>query len=180
MCILCNNDSCYDVCMDKLLLVIDMQEGFRHPASEGIVATLLGLNEAFKGVVRYARFVDTPNSQFESQLDWRKFQNDKEQRLFREFQVLNVTSFSHSGYTVFTPELQDYVTREQIKEVYVTGIYTDVCVLKTVMDIFDAGIEVFVVADACASLHGESNHKYALDSLRHIVGKDHVMMSADL
>ena len=43
------------------------------------------------------------------------------------------------------------------------------------MDLFDYGIETFVIEKACASLHGKNNHKYAIDSLKHILWKEHII-----
>ena len=48
------------------------------------------------------------------------------------------------------------------------------------MDLFDEGIECFVVEDACHSLHGQDNHERALDSLSHIIGSDHIITSRKL
>ena len=48
------------------------------------------------------------------------------------------------------------------------------------MDFFDEGIEVKVLANACASLHGRQNHLYALNSLKHIIGSSNVINISDI
>jgi nicotinamidase-related amidase len=60
------------------------------------------------------------------------------------------------------------------------GVSTDCCVLSTAVAAADAGVEVQVVADACAGMNDDS-HRRALDILRlyapliEVVGLDDVL-----
>ena len=164
----------------KALIVIDMQEGFRHAESEAITRKILKLARGFRGEVIFSVFIDKPNSMFERELHWPKFQSAKNQELFKELRPVARTIVQHKGYSVLTNRLRKLLKEKKIESVYLCGIYTDVCVIKASMDLFDNGIDVKVIADACASLHGDGNHRYALDSLRHIIGTKNVIEASNL
>ena len=40
-------------------------------------------------------------------------------------------------YTALTPELMTYLKENKIKDIYLCGIDTDACVLKTAIDLFE-------------------------------------------
>lgn len=50
------------------------------------------------------------------------------------------------------------------REIVLTGVSTDCCVLSTALAAADAGVRVHVVADACAGA-SESDHRRALDAM---------------
>lgn len=166
--------------MSELLLIIDTQEGFRSQQTLQIIPILKEISSTFKGHVFYTQFINEKNSLFEKQLQWTCFQTEQEQEILSELHPLNGSIASHTGYTVLTDELKRWIQDHSVTSVYLSGIYTDVCIVKTAMDLFDAGIECFVLKDACHSLHGQDNHERALDSLSHIIGKDHIIISREL
>ncbi len=59
----------------------------------------------------------------------------------------------------------DFTLREKgIKKLIITGVRTEFCFLKTVLDAFELGYEIIVPVDSCAS-PSEEGHKAALASL---------------
>ena len=163
--------------MKNLLLIIDMQEGFRHTESEIILPNLLKLKRSFDGKIVFSKFVNNKNSLFEKQLNWIEFQNDEDKKLFPELQTSDNIKLEHSTYTVLNKELKEFISKNKITKVYLCGIYTDVCIIKTAMDLFDNDLETFVIKDACSSLHGKKNHNSAIDSLKHIIGKKQILLT---
>ena len=163
--------------MKNLLLIIDMQEGFRHTESETILPNLLKLKRSFDGKIVFSKFVNNKNSLFEKQLNWIEFQNDEDKELFPELQTSDNIKLEHSTYTVLNKELKEFISKNKITKVYLCGIYTDVCIIKTAMDLFDNDLETFVIKDACSSLHGKKNHNSAIDSLKHIIGKKQILLT---
>ncbi|MDP2666007.1 MAG: isochorismatase family cysteine hydrolase [Candidatus Diapherotrites archaeon] len=163
----------------EVLLVIDMQEGFRYLDSERILERVGKILQKISPNYYFSRFKDKKNSTIEKHTLWKKFQDQKAWPIMseiRHFSNKNNT-FDHYTYTVLTPYLKKAFTKRHVKTVYLAGIYTDVCVIKTAMDLIDEGIQVKIIQDACASLHGEINHKQAIDSLKHIIGRDNVIKS---
>ena len=163
--------------MKNLLLIIDMQEGFRHTESETILPNLLKLKRSFDGKIVFSKFVNNKNSLFEKQLNWIEFQNDEDKKLFPELQTSDNIKLEHSTYTVLNKELKEFISKNKITKVYLCGIYTDVCIIKTAMDLFDNDLETFVIKDACSSLHGKKNHNSAIDSLKHIIGGKQILLT---
>lgn len=168
--------------MGKALLVIDMQEGFRHKASEAIIDKIAELVKGFDGKVVFTLFVDEPGSMFDTELHWPKFQSKDMQKLLKELEPVakGKLEAEHKGYTVLTDGLSRMLKENGIDTVYLSGVYTDVCVVKATMNLFDKGFKTKVVADACASLHGDHNHKYAIDSLKHIIGRGNVIETSEV
>jgi nicotinamidase-related amidase len=163
------------------LIVIDMQEGFRSKESEFILPTIQTLIERFNGLIIFTKFVNLKNSLFEKLLGWTKFQTEKDQKIFRELLNIKKTTriIEHKGYTVLNNKLKKLLLDNNIQKVYLCGIYTNICVMKTAMDLFDSGFETFVVEDACASLNGKQKHDFAIDTLKHILGKEHIVKTKD-
>jgi len=161
--------------MIDLLLIIDMQQGFRYKESESILEKILELKTIFKGNIIFSKFVNENNSIFEKQLNWIKFQNKEDRELFCELESSENLVFEHNSYTVFNDYLKNFIFKNKINKVYLCGVYTDVCIIKTAMDLFDENIKVFIVEDACNSPNGEMNHIMAIDSLKHILGKGHIL-----
>ena len=52
--------------------------------------------------------------------------------------------------------------------------------MNAAMQFFDEGIETYIIEDACNSLHGKENHIFAIDSLKHILGEDHILKIEDI
>ncbi|MCK4884226.1 MAG: cysteine hydrolase [Candidatus Diapherotrites archaeon] len=174
--------------MNKLLLIIDMQEGFRSVESKSILPNILKLIEHFNSQknnkIVFSKFNNSLNSRFETQLNWTKFQstNDTQQMTELKTAATKIDSFQiiHTGYTVLNSELKQFLKINDINQVYLCGVYTDVCIAKTAMDLFDENIESFVIKNACNSLHGKINHDSTIDSLKHIIGKAHIISTNDL
>lgn len=161
--------------MKEVLLVVDMQEGFRSPESEKIIRKILDIKNKFSNKVIFTKFVNLKDSNFEEKLGWTKFRDKSEREIFSELKSGDLEAFDHKGYTILDDKLKSFLKKGGIKRVYICGIYTDVCVMKLAMDLFDEGFEVLVVKDACASLHGNEIHNCAIKSLEHILGKDCVI-----
>jgi nicotinamidase-related amidase len=164
----------------SLLLVIDMQEGFRTRESEKILPVIKKLINEFAGKIVFSKFENKKGSLFETQLNWTKFQNKFDKKILTELKYSNSSKITHNTYTIYNKKLKRFVLKNKINKIYLCGVYTDVCIIKTVMDLFDNGFIVYVIANACNSLHGTKNHEYALDSLKHIIGGHHVINSKKL
>lgn len=166
--------------MTSLLLIVDMQEGFRSQEAQSIIPQIVSLKNGFDGVVAFTKFVNQKGSLFERQLQWSALQQESEQSILVEFNLEDKLLFHHATYAVLTTELLDFIQKNDVNKVFLCGVYTDVCITKAAMDCFDHHIDTFVVKDACASLHGDTQHDAAIISLQHILGKDHVVLAKDL
>lgn len=166
--------------MTELLLVVDLQEGFRFKETEKTIPKISNLLESFEGKTVFACFKNTPDSTFERTLGWEQFQGEEDTRILEEFRDSNYEKVFHEGYTVLNESLKKLIKGEGISEIYICGVYTDVCISKAAMDAFDQGFNVSVISDCCASPHGDKNHEAAIDTLKHVIGEDNVISIEEL
>ena len=78
--------------------------------------------------------------------------------------------FSKPGYAGLPDALAGVFRDAGIEQVTVVGIDTDMCVLKSAMDIFDMNIQPIVLADCCASTLGAYAHLAGLAILSRNIG----------
>ncbi len=163
----------------KLLIIIDMQEGFRYEKTESIIHSVIEKIKEFGCEnVAFTQFYDEKDSLFEKQLQWPKFQALENQKILREFDQYVLNIFRHKTYSILNEGLLNFINKNSYRKIYLTGIYTDVSILVTAMQLFDLGFEVFIFSECCQSVHQfqEMNlHKAGIESLSHILGKDHIL-----
>jgi nicotinamidase-related amidase len=157
------------------LTVIDMQRVFGEPGSPWltprfaeIVAPVQELVQAFRPRVTFTRFVapEVPRGAWRRYYDqWPFALQPPTARMYElvdEFArepgpTIDATTFSKWG-----PELAVKVGAGRL---VLAGVSTDCCVLSTALAAADAGVEVQVIADACAGVDDDS-HVKTLDILR--------------
>ena len=161
--------------MSNLLVIIDMQEGFRSPEAEGIILRVKRVAESFSGDVVFSCFKNEEGSKFERDLKWKTFQAEGDREVLEELRGIKAKKFWHAGYTVLDSALLQFIKKGKYKSIYFCGIYTDVCVIKATMDAFDNELNSRVVGNCCASLHGIMNHTKCLESIQHIIGRNNVI-----
>ncbi|QUW17811.1 cysteine hydrolase [Agrococcus sp. Marseille-Q4369] len=149
------------------LVVIDMQQIFRDPASqwatggyEAAAERIRALVDAAEGPVIWTRFVRDPAEPG----SWRAYYErwdecrdepdspawDLTMPVADEHAVLSLPTFSKWGDELAA------LTAEH-PELVVCGVATDCCVLSTVLGAVDAGKAITVVTDACAGATDEAH-----------------------
>jgi nicotinamidase-related amidase len=137
------------------IMIIDVQREFGVPAD--LVAKIKARAESFPLRI-YTQFVNPPGSLFRTKLK-------------RDM----CTPGDPGGELVMTPGAGDLVLRKQsygllpehleilrrhgVKEVTVTGVDTDACVLAVMFSLWDNGIDCHIIPDLCwssAGLHKEA------------------------
>lgn len=156
------------------LAVIDLQHVFADPASPWaaprfaeIVEPVARLVDAFGAHVAFTRFVapvDPSGAWRAYYADWPFAHVPAEDPLYRL--IPEFAGFGDDAVTATTFGKWS-VLAERIgvdDRLVVCGVSTDCCVLSTVLAAADAGVEVLVVADACAGATDET-HQRALDAM---------------
>ncbi|APC91765.1 MULTISPECIES: isochorismatase family protein [Francisella] len=166
--------------MSKLLIVIDMQKGFECPQAKNIVEKFNKASELFDNVC-FAMFENTKNSLFERQLKWFGFQNEADKALIDGIQVPQKASFVwHSTYTVYNQKLKQLIQKIQPTELYLCGLFSEVCLLKTTMDMFDDGMLAYVVKDLSASPRGDGVSDVAFATMKMAIGADRIISTREI
>lgn len=127
---------------NSVLIIIDVQEKLVNVLDKDVVVkNTMKLAEA-------AKLLNIPTivtEQYPKGLG--QTVNDVKERLIESVQILEKTSFS----AIKHENIFDVVKATNKKQVVICGIETHICVHQTVADLLDAGYEVFVAKDACAS-----------------------------
>ena len=158
-----------------------MQEGFRFPEAEKLAQLLHDNLSRFEGKIVFTCFKDVIGSRFEKDLQWTIFQNIEKQKILSELKSIAADKemILHSGYGIKIP--QELI--QSSNRIFLAGIFTDVCILNTALELFDQGKDVYVIEDWCTSPNNHYNketHSCALETIRHAIGKDKVIHSSTI
>ncbi|WP_239514181.1 cysteine hydrolase family protein [Streptosporangium sp. 'caverna'] len=158
------------------LAVIDMQKIFGEPGSQWFaprfaetVGPIGKLVAAFGPRVTFTRFVapETPRGAWAKYYaQWPFALQPPESEIYQLVDDLAPVAGPTLDATTFgkwTPELAARVGDGG--RLLLAGVSTDCCVLSTALAAADAGVEVQVVADACAGV-SDADHRRALDVMR--------------
>ncbi|WP_026555996.1 cysteine hydrolase family protein [Arthrobacter sp. 35W] len=150
----------------QTLVVIDMQRGFRDPASQWcvprydeIVPAIEALQERIGGSAVFTRFVPDPEEPGAWQAYYRRWH-----------QMCQAADAPAWGITMAVPAGSPIVTKPTFSkwgpelealvplggEMVLTGVATDCCILSTALGAVDAGRFVTVVSDGCAAVGDEA------------------------
>ena len=154
---------------DAHLAVIDMQAVFADPASQWftprfdeVVAPIGKLVAAFGPDVTFTRFV----APVEPTGAWRRYYDrwpfalrPADDEIYRLVDGFAGHTVAATTFGKWTPELAARVGERRL---VLAGVATDCCVLATALAAADAGVVVWVVADACAGVD-DASHQRALD-----------------
>lgn len=160
----------------KCLLVVDVQNGFVSKETKFVVPRISSLLQSFTGLKVTTQFINRQGSPYETILKWNRLREEPEIDILEEIRTQVDHIVKKNIYSACTPEFLDLLAREKVDEVYITGIDTDCCVLKTAIDLFELGIRPVVLAHCCASNGGMASHTAALTVLGRTIGREQIVM----
>lgn len=160
--------------MKKMLVVVDLQRSFINENTEFIIDKIKKLvnSNDFDKVI-FTKFVNNEDSIYVSKLNYKGCLTNEEQEIMIDTKdniVLN-----KNVYTVYSDRFKEIVRDFKINEIYLCGIDTECCVLKSAFDLFEMGYDVKVLKDYCACTHGIKSHINALDILRRNIGYNNIV-----
>jgi len=121
-----------------------------------------------------ALFQNISNSPFQHILQWDKMKEDPcvhpQLEHFGEHRV-------YHGYSA--APLLSQSESEEVGQILLCGIFSDVSILKTALDLLEMGIKPVVLSDLCATPHGDEIHHACMKSLRHSIGARGVVTAAE-
>ena len=160
----------------KCLLVIDVQNGFVSPKTEYVVPRILELIEQFKDELIVAtKFLNYKESPYVRFMGWERLTASPETDLIPEVENKANLVIEKAIYSACKDKLCNLLSAKDIDEVYLVGIDTDCCVLKTATDLFERGIRPIVLEHYCASNGGEDSHKAALRVMERTIGRNQIV-----
>ncbi len=160
--------------MSSLLLVIDLQKQFINKHTNFLPAKIDKIikQNKFEFVV-FTKFINSTDSVFCEKLNWKGCLTNESREI-----VINTGKskiFEKTIYSALNDELKNYIIKNKITKIYLCGIDTECCVLKTALDLFENNFDVYVLKDFCASTHGKTRHENALKILMRNIGINKVV-----
>ncbi|MEH1785362.1 MAG: isochorismatase family cysteine hydrolase [Nostoc sp.] len=166
--------------MSEILLVVDMQNGFMPDKCRHIIPTVIKLIERFLEagkLVGFTKFINTADSNYVKLIHWSSLIYEPETSIIDELQPYIHNIFDKPYYSTFTEDFSSFILINQISKIYLCGVETDSCILKTAIDSFERGIEPVIIEDACFSAGGQQAHDAAIFLLKRNIGKNQIQMS---
>ncbi|WP_436523141.1 cysteine hydrolase family protein [Actinoplanes sp. HUAS TT8] len=166
-------------------MVVDVQNGFIRPPSAPVVPVIERLASRWKsegGEIVFTRYLNYPGSPFERMIHWEKLRDSPETDIVPELVALANESIvlDKTIYSLFSEEGTQLVRDRGWKDIYICGIATESCVLKTAVDAFEQDLTPWVIAEASASHAGQDVHDAGMLVIRRFIGRGQIISVADV
>lgn len=159
-----------------ILLIIDVQIGFITHSSKHIVAPIEAIQHRFEKVIA-TKFYNPDPSPFREILDYHKLpQGHSDTKLAFNLRT-DAEIIERPAYTCVRSELIERLEHHQTKEIYICGVATEACVLKTVLDLFELNVRCWLITDLCASDQDAHYHDMAIKLIGKLINQKHLIRS---
>jgi nicotinamidase-related amidase len=169
-----------------VLVVIDVENGFITEHSQPVVPVIVDLVrrwQAAYGDVVFSRYLNYAGSPFDRLIGWTKMADSPETDFVTELAPYvgpHTPVVDKYIYTLFTPQGTQLVDDNGWTDLYLCGIDTDSCVLKTAVDAFERNLTPWILEDACASHAGPEAHAAGLFIARRFIGTNQIIQTTSL
>ncbi|MFN6465116.1 MAG: isochorismatase family cysteine hydrolase [Nostoc sp. DedVER02] len=162
--------------MNFCLFIIDIQNGFITQDTSHIPQRVKSLLEQnlFEHVI-FTKFINTPNSPYVKYLNWHNLISLVEQKIVDEIEPFAQVTFDKTIYTACNEETLNFLNNNNIQKVFICGLDTDSCVLKTAIDLFENNINPYVLEYYSASTGGDQFHQAGLLVLSQMIGINNIV-----
>lgn len=123
--------------------------------------------------VAFTKFINFDTCNFNTVLNYKGCMSEEERNIVID--TGNNKIFCKSVYTALNNELIDYINDNNINMIYVCGIDTDACVLKTAIDLFENNYNFRVIENCSMSHSGKEFHEFAIRMLKKLVGEQNII-----
>lgn len=160
--------------MNNLLLVIDLQENFINHNTKNVQNSIKKLIDSnIANHIVFTKFINDDSSNFYRILNYKGCMNEEDRNIVIDTKDYKV--IEKRIYTAYNDELKLYIDTNNIKTIYLCGIDTDACVLKTALDLFENNFDVKVIEDCSMSHSGIEYHNFAINMLKKLIGRQNVI-----
>jgi nicotinamidase-related amidase len=169
-----------------VLVVVDVQNGFITEHSQPVTPIIIELVrrwQAAGGDLVFSRYLNYAGSPFERLIGWTKMADGPETELVAELASYvgpHTPVVDKYIYTLFTPEGTQLVNERGWTDLYICGIDTEICVLKTAVDAFERNLTPWILKDACASHAGPKAHTAGLFIAGRFIGANQIIHTTSL
>ena len=160
--------------MNNLLLIIDLQKSFINENTKDIPDKINKLiNKNFANHIIFTKFINDNESNFFKILNYKGCMTEQDRNIVIDTKENKI--IEKRVYTAYNDDLRSYINSNNIKTIYLCGIDTDACVLKTALDLFENNFDVKVIEDCSMSHSGIEYHNSAIKMLKKLIGNQNVI-----
>ncbi|MCC5789771.1 MAG: isochorismatase family protein [Opitutales bacterium] len=164
------------------LLVIDPQHAFLNSSNKGLWHKIE--EDLFPRFARraYTQFMNSPESPVWQAKGWEGcLGGSEESRMLWETNPASpkVVVFRKTGFTGVSEDFLQWLERQAIQRIFLCGGDTDLCVMRTLIDLAHRKIPVVLLADYCFSSAGPEMHRYAVIQAKRFLGSRGVVGALD-
>ena len=166
-------------------MIVDVQNGFLTEQTRHVLPAIVELVDQWQkadGKSIYTRYFNYPGSAFERLMDWRRLYAPPDTDIADELApyTRHSTVLDKRTYSAVTPQFTELASQHEWTDIAICGIDTDLCVLKTALDIFEYGLIPWVVTNASASTGGNTAHESGLTVISRAIGEHHLVTTEEL
>ncbi len=175
ICPICHGKGEERISADDILLLVDMQNGYRNDYTEPAIQELKALFQkiSFRKVVA-TKFINYAESWFHKEFHYSFLMNAEEQDIIPEFKPFVSCIVLKESFNCITDGVIDQlrILNHGVipSRVLLAGFDTEGCVLATAMGLFEKGIRPCILVDCIASSQGIDNHVCGLKIMERVFG----------
>ncbi|MBX7146025.1 MAG: cysteine hydrolase [Alphaproteobacteria bacterium] len=170
--------NCLMIILPRVLIIVDMQNGFITKTSNHLLQPIEEIQYKFDHVI-LTKFYNPDPSPFREILDYHKLSPASDETKLAIKPRHDAFIIERCTYTCVTKILLAHLKNLKVKEIFICGIATEACVLKTVLDLFESNIKTWVIEDLCASDQDQDYHKAGIILLAKLIGPTHIITYKD-
>ena len=160
--------------MKSLLLVIDLQYAFINKYTLNLPLNIEKIINSKKyDKVAFTRFMNSKDSICVKKLNYNRCLDIEDTKIVID--TGNSKVFNKAIYSAVNDELLDFIKGNKIDDIYLCGIDTECCILKTAFDLFELGYNVYILKDYCCSTRGKMRHNNAIEILKRNIGINYII-----
>lgn len=171
----------------SVLVVVDVQNGFVREESVHVVPVIVDLVDRWQaagGDVVFTRYINYQGSPFERLVKWSKLMGSPSIDIVDEllpYAEKATAVVDKKMYSLFAdPDGAALVAEQGWENIYVCGIATESCVLKTAVDAFELDLTPWLIEDASASHAGRAVHEAGVLVTQRFIGEGQIIKVADI
>jgi nicotinamidase-related amidase len=166
---------------DAVLVVVDVQNGFVTEGSRHVVPVITDLVERWQasgGDTVFTRYINYEGSPYQRLIKWNELMTSPQIDIVPElipYADKATAIIDKRVYSVFADDNgRRLISERGWTNIYICGIDTDGCVLKTAVDAFELNLTPWVIEDASASHNGATVHEMGVFITQRLIGRGQI------
>lgn len=172
---------------DSVLIVIDVQNGFITEGSRHVIPIIADLVERWQssgGDTVFTRYINYEGSPFQRLIKWNELMTSPQIDIVSElipYTTKATAVIDKKVYSVFADSnARTLISGRGWTNIYVCGIDTEGCVLKTAVDAFELDLTPWLIENASASHKGATVHEMGVFITQRFIGRGQIIRVADI